>query len=272
MSQKIHPTAIVSPKAELGEDVEIGANAIIEEGVSIGDRTRIGPMVHMQGSTKMGPDNVVFTGATIGFPPQYLGFNGDPTPLIIGARNVIREYVSIHRALDMEHTTVVGNDCFFMAAAHVGHDCQVGNNVILANGALLGGHVTVGDRAFISGNAAAHQFVRIGRLVMAGGLSRLTQDVPPFIMTTGFQACVHGLNMVGLKRAGLSSPVRAELKRLLHEIYRRDMTRTEALDAIDVESLSTEGRELVEFFRTTKRGVIPLGRGGEEFPDDDAGE
>lgn len=263
MSQKIHPTAIVSANAELGEDVEIGANAIIEDGVAIGDRCKIGPMVHIQGSTEMGPDNVIFTGATIGFPPQYLGFKGEPTKLIIGARNVIREYVSIHRGLDMEHATVIGDDCFFMGASHIAHDCHVGNNVILANGALLAGHVTVGDRAFISGNAAAHQFVRIGRLVMAGGLSRLTQDVPPFTMTTGFQACVHGLNMVGLKRAGVGGPVRSELKRLLHQIYRRDMTRSEALQAIDTESLSAEGRELVDFFRTSKRGVIPLGRGGD---------
>lgn len=262
MSRKIHPTAIVSPNAELGEDVEIGPNAIIEDGVSLGDRCKIGPMVHIQGSTQIGPDNVVFTGATIGFPPQYLGFKGEPTKLIIGARNVIREYVSIHRALDMEHATIVGDDCFFMGASHIAHDCRVGNGVILANGALLAGHVVVGERSFISGNAAVHQFERVGRLVMVGGLSRITQDAPPFTLVTGHQACVHGLNLIGLKRAGIDGPVRAELKRLLHEIYRRDMTRTEALAAIDTESLSEEGRELVEFFKTSKRGVIPLGRGG----------
>lgn len=262
MSQNIHPTAIVSPGARLGADVEIGPNAIIEDFVTIGDRCKIGPMVHIQGTTEMGPDNVVFTGATLGFPPQYLGFKGEPTRLVIGARNVIREYVSIHRGLDMEHETRVGDDCFFMGSSHIAHDCHIGNGAILANGALLGGHVSVGDRAFISGNAAAHQFVRIGRLVMAGGLSRLTQDVPPFTMTTGFQACVHGLNLVGLKRAGVGAAVRSELKRLLHQIYRRDMTRTEALAAIDIVGLSPEGRELVDFFKTTKRGVIPLGRGG----------
>lgn len=259
---KIHPTAIVSPKAELGAGVEIGPHAIIEDGVTIGDRCKIGPMVHIQGATEMGPDNVIHTSATIGFPPQYIGFKGEPTRCVIGARNVFREYVSIHRALDMEHVTRIGDDCFLMGSAHVAHDCQVGNGVILANGALLAGHVSVGDKSFISGNAAVHQFCRIGRLVMIGGLGRVTQDAPPFTLITGYHARVHGLNTVGIRRAGFGVPVRAELKRLLHEIYRTDVTRTEALAAIDVEALTAEGRELVEFFKASKRGVIALGRGG----------
>ena len=255
VTTNIHPTAIIDPKAEIGNDVEIGPNAVIEAGVTIGDRSKIGPMVHIQGTTTLGEDNQVYTGATLGFPPQFLGFSGAPTRCIIGARNVIREYVSIHRGLSDESATTLGDDNFIMGFSHIAHDCHVGNRVIIANGALLAGHVTVDDRAFISGNAAVHQFVRIGRLVMVGGLARVTKDVPPFMIAEGHPAKIRGINVVGLRRAEYPSHVRMELKRLLRQIYCTDKTVSQAVAAIKSIDCSEAGRELIEFFKSSKRGV-----------------
>ncbi len=259
----IHPTATVSPKAELGADVEIGPNAIIEAGVTIGDRCRIGPMVHIQGTTTLGPENVIHNCATIGFPPQFLGFKGAPTLCRIGARNVFREYVSIHRSIYEDgQATVIGDDCFLMGSVHIGHDVTLGSGIVMVNGSMIAGHTVVGDKTFISGNSAVHQFVRIGRNVMLGGLCRLTRDAPPFCILTGYTARVHGLNAVGLRRAGFGPAVRAELKRLLHAIYRTDVTREQALAAIELEGLTAEGRELMEFFLApSKRGIVPMGSG-----------
>jgi UDP-N-acetylglucosamine acyltransferase len=223
--------------------------------VTIGDRTKIGPMVHIQGTTILGPDNVIHTGATLGFPPQFLGFSGAPTRLVIGARNVIREYVSIHRGLSDESETTLGDDNFLMGSSHVAHDCHLGSRVIMANGALLAGHVTVGDRAFISGNAVVHQFCRIGRLVMVGGLARVTNDIPPFMIAEGLPARIRGVNMVGLRRAEYPAHVRMELKRLLRELYCSGQTVSSAVESISPREHSEAGREFLEFYRSSKRGI-----------------
>lgn len=255
MTTLIHPTALVDPSVQLGVDVEIGPHSIIEAGVTLGDRVKIGPLVHIQGTTTIGPETQVYTGATIGFPPQYLGFSGDPTRCTIGARNVIREYVSIHRGLSDESETTLGDDNFLMGSSHVAHDCHLGDRVIMANGALLAGHVTVGDRAFISGNAVVHQFCRIGRLAMIGGLARISNDVPPFMIAEGIPAKVRGLNTVGLRRADFPAHVRMELKRMLREIFCSEKTVTQAVASIKSIDHSEAGRELLEFFKTSKRGV-----------------
>ncbi|MCL5271335.1 MAG: acyl-ACP--UDP-N-acetylglucosamine O-acyltransferase [bacterium] len=258
----IHPTAIVDPKAELGEGVEVGPNAIIEAGVTVGARTKIGPMVHIQGTTILGEDNVVMTGATLGFPPQFLGFSGAPTRCIIGGRNVIREYASIHRGLTDESATTIGDENFIMGFSHVAHDCRLGSRIVLANGALLAGHVTVGDRVFISGNVCVHQFCRIGRLAMLAGLARVTRDVPPFMMAEGHPAKLRGLNTVGLRRAEIASQVRSELRRLLREIYQSSENITQMLRTIKPTDYSDEGKELLEFFQSSKRGVTPFSLSG----------
>lgn len=265
----IHPTAIIDPSAQLAFDVEVGPHAIIEAGVTLGARTRIGPMVHIQGTTSIGADNIISTGATIGFPPQYLGFSGAPTRTVIGDRNVIREYVSIHRALKEESATAIGSDCYLMAYSHVAHDCQLGDRVILANGALLAGHVTVGERAFISGNAVVHQFCRIGRLAMLAGLSGTAKDIPPFTTAQGSPARLRKLNLVGMRRAGISAATCSELRRLFREVNLTPGLLTAIINAIDLAPLSPEGREFIEFYRTTKRGVVPAGlrRKGLESPD-----
>ncbi|HOE97004.1 MAG TPA: acyl-ACP--UDP-N-acetylglucosamine O-acyltransferase [Candidatus Sumerlaeota bacterium] len=266
----IHPTAIVDPKAQLGVDVEIGPHSIIEAGVSLGDRTRIGPLVHIQGTTTLGADNQVYTGATLGFPPQYLGFDGSPTRLVIGDRNVIREYVSIHRGLNHESETRIGDDCFLMATAHVAHDCQIGNRVILVNGVLLAGHVTVGDRANLSGNAVFHQFVRIGAMAMVSGLSWVNKDVPPFALVEGHPARVRGLNSIGMKRAGIAPAARLEIKRVLRQVNAPGRSHRENAAALDLASLCPEARLLAEFYLDSKRGVLPMARAGAETPGDAA--
>jgi UDP-N-acetylglucosamine acyltransferase len=266
----IHPTAIISPQAQLGEGVQIGPNAIIEAGVRVGDRTKIGPMVHVQGATTIGPDNVIYTGATLGFPPQYLGFSGAPTRLEIGARNVIREYASIHRGLTEDSATTLGDDNFIMGFSHIAHDCHIGNRAIIANGALLAGHVTVGDRAFISRNVAIHQFCRIGRLAMIGGLARISNDVPPFMIAEGNPAKIRGINVVGLRRADFPAHVRMELKRLLREIYLSGKTVSKAVASISPTDHSEAGRELIEFYRASKRGMTAFSLTGRAEPADSA--
>ena len=256
---KIHPSALVDPKAELGEGVEVGPNAIIEAGVRVGDRTKIGPMAHIQGATEIGPDNVIYTAAMIGFPPQFLGFDGSPTRLVIGARNTIRELVTIHRGLKMEEgATRVGDDNFLMTGSHVAHDCQIGNHVVMVNGALLAGHVEVGDRAFLSGNTAFHQFVRVGKLAMVSGLARVNKDVPPYAIAEGHPAHIRGVNSVGMRRAGLGPAVRMEIKRVLQRINQPGRNPSEMLDELNPEDYGVEVQGLIEFYRTSKRGVLPF--------------
>jgi UDP-N-acetylglucosamine acyltransferase len=190
-----------------------------------------------------------------------------PTRCLIGARNVIREYVSIHRGLNDESATTLGDDNFIMGFSHVAHDCHLGNHVILANGALLAGHVCVGDRAFISGNAVVHQFVRIGRLAMISGMARIGKDVPPFMIAEGHTARLRGLNVVGLRRAEFTAQTRLELKRLLHTIYCSDQTVSQALASLNPGDWSETARELIEFYRGSKRSVTPfslLARGGSD--------
>jgi UDP-N-acetylglucosamine acyltransferase len=253
MTTTIHPSAIVDPKARLGEGVVVGPFAIVEAGVTIGDRCQIGPQVHIQGITEIGPDNRILTGAVIGLPPQHLGYKGEPTRVVIGARNWIREYVSIHRSYMPEGVTRVGDDCLLMGFSHVAHDCELGNNVIVANGAVIGGHVTIGDRAFVSGNVAVHQFCRIGRLAMVSGLAGVNLDVPPFCVAEGHKARIRGLNVIGLQRAGIDAAGRGELKRLLKAIYNTATTVGHALETLVAET--REGAELLEFYRGSKRGV-----------------
>lgn len=253
--QKIHPTAIIHPETRIGQGVEIGPYCVIEEGVTLGDRCKLWAHVHIQGTTTLGEDNVVMSGAALGFPPQYMGFDGSATPLVIGDRNTFRENVTINRGLSMDSATTIGDDCMFMANAHVAHDCHVGNRVIMANCTPLGGHVSVGDGAFISGVAAVHQFCRIGTLAMIGGVSKVVKDVPPFSMVDGNPARVRGLNIVGLRRAGFHPHVRKELKRLMRQLYEPGVILSQVLATINPIDLSDQGKAFIEFYRTSKRGV-----------------
>lgn len=265
MPTLIHPTALVDPAAQLDSDVEVGPFAIVEAGVTIAAGTRVGARVHIQGQTTLGAENIIHPGVTLGFPPQHLAYAGEPTRLIVGARNTFREYANIHRGFKPETPTTIGDDNYFMGFCHVAHDCVIGNGNTIANGALLAGHVAVGDKAFISGNTAIHQFARIGSLAMVAGLARVAQDVPPFTMIDETGRII-GLNVVGLRRNGYGSEVRRELKQLLKAIYLGEDLVTENLARLDQSATTDAGRQLLDFYRTSKRGVasLKLGKSSEE--------
>ena len=250
----VHPTAIVSPKAELDSSVDVGPHAIIEDHVKIGAGTKIWANTYITGHTEIGRDNQIHLGAVIGHEPQDLSFKRDcRSYLKIGDRNVIREYVTIHRGTEPESATVIGDENFLMVSCHVAHNCAIGHRVIVANAALLGGHVHVGDRAFVSGGVVVHQFIRIGRLAMISGNARIAMDVPPFLLIAERNE-VRGLNVVGLKRAGVSAEAHTELKQAYKILFRSGLSFAEATK--EAGALTTaEARELVEFVRNSTNGV-----------------
>lgn len=255
-----HPTAIVSDEAELPADVKIGAFALIEGAVTVGPGCVIHPHARLIGPLTLGANNEVGSGSVIGGAPQHLGYRGEPTDVQIGDNNVFREHVTVHRGMPVGAglgVTRVGNRGFFMAGSHIAHDCVVGDDVIFANCALIGGHVTVGDRAFLSGNSAVHQHCRVGRLAFLSGTSASTKDIPPFFVMQEVNY-VRGLNLVGMKRAGVAPTERAAIRKAYRIIYltRPAMPINIALVKIEAElGQFAAVRELVEFIRTTKRGI-----------------
>ena len=253
----IHTTAIVDAQARLADDVEVGPYSVIGAQVEIGKGTVIGPHVVIMGPSRIGSDNRIFQFASIGDAPQDLKYNGEPTRLEIGDRNVIREYVTLNRGTtDGNGETVIGSDNLFMAYSHVAHDCIVGNHCIFANAASLAGHVEVGDFATLGGFTSVHQFSRIGSRAFCGLGSVVTQDVPPFSTAAGNRARVVGINKEGLKRKGFSP----ELIRALHKSFRELLkSRVSKQDAYrNLEPLCSEFAEVeefVNFVRNSKRGI-----------------
>jgi UDP-N-acetylglucosamine acyltransferase len=250
----IHPSAIISPGAQLDSTVEVGAFSVIDSQVSLGPGCRIGPHVYLTGRTTVGPDNSFHANCVIGDAPQDVKYHDEPTGLRIGAHNLFREGTSVHRSAKPGEDTVIGSHNFLMVNSHVGHNVRLGDHVILANGALLGGHVEVEDRVFISGNCVVHQFVRIGRLAFMQGSSAISQDLPPFTMARGANSLC-GLNTVGLRRAGLSPGDRLELKRLYQKLFRTGMNLSQAMAEAQTEFASAPARHLLEFIAASKRGV-----------------
>ncbi|MBL8792893.1 MAG: acyl-ACP--UDP-N-acetylglucosamine O-acyltransferase, partial [Planctomycetia bacterium] len=218
-SARIHPTAVISPEAELADDVVVGPFAVIEGAVKIGPGCVLRPYVHLCGPLTMGAGNLVYSGAVLGERPQHMKYNDEPTSTEIGDHNIFREHVTVHRGTTQSWATRIGSHNFFMAHSHVAHDCQLGSRVVMANGALLGGHCTIQDGVFISGNAALHQFCIVGRLAMLSGGSINTKDVPPFAIQQGINA-IMGVNVVGMRRAGLANDqinaVRQAYRMLFH--------------------------------------------------------
>src|SRR4030095_16254103 len=208
---RIDPRAVVSPEAQLGDDVTVGPFAEIETGVSVGAGTRIEAYAYLCRGTVLGRDNAVHMGAVLGHEPQDRAYRGAPTALIVGDRNIFREGCYVHRGTAEGSQTTIGDDCFLMTNSHVAHNCDVGDGVILATGAVLGGHVRVGARAFLSGNCVVHQHVRVGRLALIQGGSRMSCDVPPFAITNDLNR-VRGLNSTGLERAGFDPAAIASLR------------------------------------------------------------
>ncbi len=252
----IHKTAIVSGEAKIGKDVQIGPYAIIEEDVEIGQATKIGAFSLCLSGTRIGRDCKIYNNVTIGGEPQIKGWKAVQSYVVVGDRNVIREYVTVHRSSTEGSTTRIGDDNFIMATTHIAHNCQIGSGVIMTNYATLAGHVIVEDRAVISGLAAIHQFVRIGRLAMVGGGSKVVQDVPPYITVDGHPAAAVSLNTVGLQRSGISGKVRQDLKVAYRFLYRSHLNITQALAKIEEEiPLSPEITHLLEFIKSSQRGI-----------------
>ena len=253
----VHPTAIVHPKARLGEGVIVGPYAIIDEHVSVGAHTRIGAHCVIEGRTTIGADCQIFTGAVIGSIPQDLKYRGEESYLVIGDRNQIREYVTINPGTEGGGgKTVIGSDGLFMAYAHVAHDCVVGDHVIIANSAALAGHITVEDRAVIGGLVGIHQFVRVGTLAIIGGCSRVIQDIPPYATCVGYPAAVFGLNSEGLRRAGISEDTKRRLRHAFRILFHSKLSMSHALKQIETDADHDPAvRHLVTFIRDSKRGV-----------------
>jgi UDP-N-acetylglucosamine acyltransferase len=257
----IHHTAVVDPSAELDSSVTVGPYAVIEGGVRIGAETTVSAHAVVSGPTTIGERNFIGSFAVVGGAPQDLGYKGEPTELIIGSDNQIREYASIHRGTPSgKRRTVIGNFNLLMAYTHVAHDCSIGNHVIMANVATLAGHVEVGDRASIGGLVAIHQFCRIGTFSYIGGVSGIGLDVPPYVILAGTRnrTRISGVNKVGLKRNGFSR----ETIRMLDTAF-RIIFRTPNLlmkDAIEVARKEfpecPEVQILVKFFEDSKRGVV----------------
>ena len=259
-SVRIHPTAIVHPNAALGDGVTVGPYAIIGEHVTIGPGTTIGAHCVLDGHTSLGADNQIFTGAVIGSIPQDLKYRGEPTILLIGDRNKVREYVTINPGTEGGGgKTVLGSDCLLMAYAHVAHDCVLGNHVVLANSAALAGHIVVEHHAVIGGLVGIHQFVQVGTLSIIGGCSRVTQDIPPYATCVGYPAKVFGLNSEGLRRAGVSSETKQRLHHAFRVLFHSKLSMGHALQQLTKELEATdrcpELRHLLDFIRTSKRGV-----------------
>ena len=257
MAKEIHPTAIISPDAEIAEDTSIGPFCIIHDKVHIKKGTRLMSHVVIEGSTEIGENCTIYPFASIGLPPQDLKYRGEETGLRIGNNNTIREYCAIHRAsVSGDGVTSIGDKNFLMAYVHVAHDCKIGNSVIMANLATLAGHVSIEDHAVIGGLVAVHQFTRVGAYAMVGGFSGVGQDIPPYMIASGARVKLFGLNTVGLKRHGFSDATVNELKKAYKILFREKRTLKDAIKKIQ-ENLpyTDEIKRLIEFIQKNKRGI-----------------
>jgi UDP-N-acetylglucosamine acyltransferase len=255
---EIHASAIVHPKAELAEDVTIGPFCVVGEHVKIGRGTRLISHITVDGWSDIGEQCEVYPFASIGAPPQHLHYKGEPTRVVIGNHNIIREYVTVNRATaEGGGVTTIGHHNFLMAYVHIAHDCHLGSHLILANAATLAGHITIGDHAILGGLSGIHQHVRIGAYSMVGGCSALGQDVPPFMRAAGgYRARMYGLNSIGLKRHGFSSERIVELKRAYEVLFRSGHRMAQAVKlAKETYKDNQDVLAVVTFMEGTKRGI-----------------
>ena len=259
----IHPTAVVSVKARLGNGVSIGPFCVVDDDVELDAGCVLGPHVTILPFTSLGPGCRVHSGAVLGDLPQDQRYDGVVSYVRIGAGCVIREGVTVHRGTEPDSTTIVGDGCLLMAASHVGHNARLGRNVTLANGALLAGYSQIGDHAFLSGHCMVHQFTRVGTLAMMSGGSAAQMDVPPFCITRSLTTnIVVFLNVVGLKRFGMPADERRSLRRAFDLLYRSGLSVSTATDAIEGEVDTPSARELCRFLRSSKRGICKFFRDG----------
>lgn len=261
----IHPTAIISPEAKIGPGVNIGPYCVIGPDVEIKENTYIGPHVIIEGKTEIGANCKLIAACSIGLPPQDISYKGELTGVKIGENTVIREYVTIHRAVK-EGFTVIGKDCFLMNCAHIGHNARLGNNVIMASSSILAGYTIVEDFVFISALCVTHQHCRIGESAMVGGMTGTRLDLPPYFMADGRPAKIRGVNKVGLRRRGIKAEVRTELIKAYKMIYLSGLNTANALLKVEAELIQfDEIKKLVNFFKTSKRGVV-----GRDIENDDS--
>lgn len=257
----VHPTALISTHSKIADDVHIGPYVIVEDDVTIGGGCEIGSHSVIKSHTTLGSGNRVAEHAVLGGLPQDVKFRGETTRLIIGDDNLIREFVTIHRAAGEGKATIVGSRNFLMIGVHIAHNCVIGDDNIFANEVALAGHITIEDHVFLSNNVGAHQFIRMGRYAMVGGKSKIVQDVLPFFTLDGNPARVRGLNSVGLRRAGFSVEARRALKEAYQLLFRRGLPLQEALR--EMENVSEENvQHLVNFIRGSQRGFTREGRKG----------
>jgi UDP-N-acetylglucosamine acyltransferase len=255
----IHPTAIIEPGAKIGDNVTIEAYAVVKADVTLENRVTIKSHAYIDGHTTIGEGTTVYPSACIGTKTQDLKFRGEKTFVKIGRNCEIREFVTINSSCQENSVVSIGDNCLIMAYCHVAHNCELGNRVIMGNNATLAGHVIVEDAAIISGLTGVHQFVRIGRHAMIGGMSRITHDISPYTIGAGIPFKVGGINIIGLKRHGFPLNVRRELSKVFKLLYRSKLTLKEALERIDAEvSPVAEVQHWIKFCRESKRGLMGL--------------
>ena len=254
-SAQVAPTARIHPDAVISPGVRIGEYCVIEEDVVIGARCLLEPYVYVKRWTTLGRDNEISAGTVLGTDPLDKNFDGARSYLRIGDGNKIREHFTISRGTPPESATEIGDGNFIMTSGHIAHNCKVGNNTVIASCVLLGGYVEVEDQAFLSGGVLVHQFSKIGRLAMISGNTRVNLDAPPFFTFAGFQIAPKGLNLVGLKRAGLKAMDISILKQAYQLLYKSNLTLEDALTRIESEIPTAETLQLVGFIRRSQRGI-----------------
>jgi UDP-N-acetylglucosamine acyltransferase len=251
---KIHPTAIVSPKAIIADDAIIGPYTVVEDNAVIGPGCSIAANAYICANTSIGAQCTIHMGACLGGEPQDLAYKGACTSLIIGGNNVFREHVTVHRGTEAGTSTIIGNDNYFMCLSHIAHNCRIGNRVVVCNNTLLAGHVEIEDMVFISAACLIHQFVRIGTLAMIGGGVRLNKDFPPYMSTLN-DNMVTAYNLIGLKRAGIDAVTREAIKQAHRTLYRQGLNTHHAIDKLGAGPHNAAVDRIMQFIKTSKRGV-----------------
>lgn len=256
MSTRIHKTAIVSKKAKLAENIEVGPYSIIGDNVAIGESTKVYAYCVIEGNTAIGSGCEIFTGAVVGSRPQDLKYKGEKTLLEIGNNNIIREYCTLNPGTGPGGRTVVGDNNLLMAYSHIAHDCRVGNDCVIANNGTLAGHVTIEDKAVVGGLVAIHQFVRVGRLSIIGGCSKVVQDIPPFSTCDGHPALVYGLNLIGLRRNNTPKESITQLDRAFRILFNAGLSPKHALEELKKNIRPCEEVScLINFVKDSERGL-----------------
>jgi UDP-N-acetylglucosamine acyltransferase len=260
-SAVVAPTARVDPDALIGPQTVVGEYCVVESDVVVGAFCRLEPYVYLKRWTTLGDHNEISAGTVLGTDPLDKNFTGERSYLRIGHRNRIREHYTISRGTQPESETVIGDDNYIMTSGHIAHNCRIGNQTVIASCALVAGHVVVEDQAFISGGVGIHQYSRIGRLAMIGGLIRVNSDVPPFFLYGGYKVTPKGINLVGMKRAGFSAEDIAAIKQAYRLLYRSGLRLEEALQRIEAEVPTEHTLHLVRFVRASRRGICRLESG-----------